>query len=173
MPETNGTPAETTEPTTNAIEAPASPEAEATAPTTEGKAPKIDGEFDQERAVALIAKLRGEIADLKTTKAAPKDAPAKDDMVERLAALEAEIKTERRKAAIATVAAETGVPGELLVGDDAEALKTYAARLLEWKGATSGPDLSGRPKAVLTPGHGGAEEAPFDPTAVARKARNR
>lgn len=171
MPENNGT-AETPE-------TPASPEAtpEGTASTTtppaEGKAPKIEGEYDQERAVALIAKLRGEIAELKAKPAAPKP-PAGDDMAARLAALEADLAAERHKATTASVSAETGVPAELLVGDTADALKAHAERLLEWakSHATPGSDIPAKPRAALTPGHGGDTEPAFDPVAVARAARN-
>ncbi len=37
----------------------------------------------------------------------------------------------------------------------------------------NGDEIPGKPKAALRPGHGGEEDAPFDPAAIAAKARER
>lgn len=168
---------------TTAAESTATPETPAsdTSPAA-GRAPTIEGDFDQDRAVALIAKLRGEVSDLKAKAAkTPSTSGAADEMADRVAALETRYREAEQRAARATVAAATGVPVELLTGDDEKSARAYADRLTAWADQRAGTakerpgkELPVKPRTALTPGHGGDPAAePFDPAAVARAARNR
>lgn len=175
MSETPGTPAATPETPAATGSTPPATEGAAPAPT-DGKGQTWQGEYDPERAARLVANLRAEIAELKTKSApAPKEEPATGSTAadDRLAALEKRAVEADRRA----IAAETGVPAELLTGTDEAAMKAQAEALIKWAEgrapAGTDPALPGKPRPALTPGHGGEAEPTFDPGTVAKRARLR
>lgn len=83
---------------------------------------------------------------------------------EQIAALEAEANSAKSQATKAQVAAETGVPVDLLPDGDEESLRAHANALLEWGSKNSEPV---KPKAPNVPSVG--REGGDDRDALARK----
>ncbi|WAB10782.1 scaffolding protein [Arthrobacter phage Tuck] len=160
------------------------------------KAPWGD-DFDAERAWKLVQNLRSEVATLKTENGSMKaKLQASEDegktelqkLQDRLAAAEATAKEKERELSLAKVLRkhpELEEFADLLTGDTEEELAAKAERLAAiGKGkakdeddAQKGDDkpdtteLPGKPQPNLTPGHGGEDSTPFDPTAIALAAR--
>lgn len=118
----------------------------------ETRQPKIEGEYDPERAARLIGKLRAEIEDLKplATKAKELEDAQKSEqqrLIERAEAAEAERKRLEGHLTRLKVAAKAGIPEELadLLGEGPEeTLEARAKALTEWRGNTSAP-VPGKP----------------------------
>ncbi|QXO14540.1 scaffolding protein [Arthrobacter phage Kaylissa] len=160
------------------------------------KAPWGD-DFDAERAWKLVQNLRTEVATLKTengtmkTKLQASEDEGKTELQklqERLAAAEQTAKEKERELSLAKVLRkhpELEEFADLLTGDTEEELAAKAERLAAIgkgkkdeddadKGDDQKPDapeLPGKPQPNLTPGHGGEDSTPFDPTAIALAAR--
>lgn len=163
------------------------------------KAPWGD-DFDAERAWKLVQNLRAENATLKTENGTLKsERQAREDegktelqrLQDRLAAAEQTAKEKERELSLAKVLRkypELEEFSDLLTGDTEEELAAKAERLAAIgkgkakdeddasKGDADGqkpdtPELPGKPQPNLTPGHGGEDSTPFDPTAIALAAR--
>lgn len=144
-------------------------------------APNFDGEFDAERAKRLVANLRNEVQQLKQQRTKPDPAPVvkpTDTPDPRYAELETRLNAaEKRDAERAAkelrgrVAEESGVPADLLIGDDEASLKAYAEQLTKWATDQAANPLRGRPRARLVPGTGGQDsDGGFDPAKIAAAA---
>ncbi|WNN93962.1 scaffolding protein [Arthrobacter phage Nitro] len=161
------------------------------------KAPWGD-DFDAERAWKLVQNLRTENADLKKKNTAYEtERQSREDegktelqkLQDRLDAAERTAKEKERELSLAKVLRkhpELEEFADLLTGDTEEELAAKAERLAAiGKGkAKEGDDdaqkgdekpdtteLPGKPQPNLTPGHGGEDTTPFDPTAIALAAR--
>lgn len=154
-----------------------------TAPAPTGKAPVFDGEFDATRAAKLVENLRLENAELKKRAAAatpvakepkPGDTPTDPRYTElenRLAAAEKRDAERAAKELRGRIAEESGVPADLLIGNDETSLKAYADQLTKWAADQAVNPLRGRPRARLVPGTGGQDpDGGFDPAAIAKAA---
>ncbi|QOP64309.1 scaffolding protein [Arthrobacter phage Niobe] len=159
------------------------------------KAPWGD-DFDAERAWKLVQNLRTERDGLKTERDALKG--ERDALVTERDGLKTELqtKTEEVERTTKETARELALQkvfrkhpeleefADLLTGDTEEELTAKAERLAAIgkpkepadgdKGDEQKPDnpeLPGKPQPNLTPGHGGEDSTPFDPTAIALAAR--
>ncbi|AYN57726.1 scaffolding protein [Arthrobacter phage DrManhattan] len=168
-----------------------------TAQTDAEKAPWGD-DFDAERAWKLVQNLRAERDGLKTERDSLKG--ERDALVTERDGLKTELqtKTEELEKTSKETARELALQkvlrkhpeledfADLLTGDTEEELTSKAERLAslgkpkepadngapadEQKPADA-PEIPGKPTPSLTPGHGGEENAPFDPVAIAKAAR--
>lgn len=160
------------------------------------KAPWGD-DFDAERAWKLVQNLRTERDGLKAERDGLKT--ERDALVTERDGLKTELqtKTEELEKTSKETARELALQkvlrkhpeledfADLLSGDTEEELTSKAERLAalgkpkapadgenkdaEQKPET--PEIPGKPTPSLTPGHGGEENAPFDPVAIAKAAR--
>lgn len=150
-----------------------------------GKAPRFDGEFDPERAARLIENLRSDLDkikaerdELRTAHQEREDAEKTEleKLRERAERAEAGLKDAQLSSLRSTVARKHQLPDELLDylnGDDEESLNAKAETLAKYARRPA-DDLPGRPKPDLVPGEGDdSDDAPFDPAAIAKQARNR
>lgn len=163
----------------------AAPATAETPPVTEN-APTFEGEFDAEKAAALVANVRTENKALKDRLKAFEDAKKAADEAEMTEAQKAMARAEAAEARLAAieteslrakVAAAHNLPADAvayLTGAD-EAAMTAQAEGLAKLTAPAAPELPGRPTARLVPGHSGSPDAEstFDPAAVAKAARRR
>ncbi|WNO26026.1 scaffolding protein [Arthrobacter phage Wildwest] len=162
------------------------------APTDAEKAPWGD-DFDAERAWKLVQNLRSERDTLKTERDGLKT--ERDALVTERDGLKTELqtKTEEVERTTKETARELALQkvlrkhpeledfADLLTGDTEEELASKAERLAAIgkpkEPAEPGeqkpdePELPGKPTPNLTPGHGGEDVTPFDPTAIALAAR--
>lgn len=166
------------------------------APTDAEKAPWGD-DFDAERAWKLVQNLRSERDTLKSERDSLKG--ERDALTTERDGLKTELqtKTEELEKTSKETARELALQkvlrkhpeleefADLLTGDTEEELASKAERLAaigkpkepadgEKPGGEQKPDepeLPGKPTPNLTPGHGGEESTPFDPTAIALAAR--
>jgi hypothetical protein len=169
-------PADTTTTTTT------EPVATTTGTGDASREPKLDGPFDEQRALRLIANLREENASLRTKSTAPATAPTpkpKDGEDPRVTELENRLRAaekrdaERAAAELRSKVAEShGVPVSLLTAADEAALTEQAKAISKFAEDRSATPLRGRPRAQLVPGTGatGGDGEGFDPTAVAKAA---
>lgn len=160
------------------------------------KAPWGD-DFDAERAWKLVQNLRTERDGLKTERDALKT--ERDGLVTERDGLKSELQTKTEEVERTTKEKERELAlqkvlrkhpeledfADLLTGDTEEELAAKADRLAaigkpkdggdgENKGDEQKPDgteLPAKPTPNLTPGHGGDDSTPFDPTAIALAAR--
>lgn len=151
------------------------------------RAPDFTGDFDADRAKRLVENLRKENDALRaklqnppkpSAPAKPADKPA-DAAAEdpRVTALLERLEAADRRAAEAelarrreTVSAATGVPADLLSGDDEETMTKSADALIAW--ADSRAPVRGRPRARLVPGQGSDEDtSAFNPDDLAARIR--
>ncbi len=105
--------------------------------------------FDAERAQAKIKKANSEAANLRArlkeleplaAKAQELEAANKTEaerLAERAAAAEQQARQREQELARYKVAATTGVPADLLTGDDEDAISDHAARLIAWRDASA------------------------------------
>lgn len=127
-------------------------------------------QFDAKRAMELIAKLRGEIKELKPRAkqaeelAAAQKARDEAEMTEsqklskRLAETEAALRTERRNATAAGVAARVGLPGALagrLQGETPEEMEADARAILEALPKAAAPTEKPKTPGPINPGANG------------------
>ncbi|UYL87611.1 scaffolding protein [Arthrobacter phage VResidence] len=160
------------------------------------KAPWGD-DFDAERAWKLVQNLRAERDDLKKKNTAyESERQAREDegkselqkLQDRLDAAERTAKEKERELSLAKVLRkhpELEEFADLLTGDTEEELAAKAERLAaigkpkdggdgenkDGEQKPDAPELPAKPTPNLTPGHGGDESTPFDPTAIALAAR--
>lgn len=149
-------------------------------------------DFDPDRAWKLIQNLRTDLDtikserdELKTERQAREDAKKSDQdkLTERLTATEQQFKDAQRALFVERALRKHAIPDELvdfLTGDTEEAITAKAEKLatLGKPAPDANPDApapdadaAGRPTPALTPGHGGDAPVPFDPAAIAKKAR--
>lgn len=154
------------------------PEGTTTPPT--GKAPKLDGPFDEARALKLIENLRADLADTKGRLKTREDAEKTELQRAQEAAEEArrELAKARTEAATAAALAKHGLPAEFaefLTGDTAEAVEAKAATLAArfTPAPTEEPPTGAMPRPALVPGHAAAATGgdDFDPVALADQIR--
>jgi hypothetical protein len=137
--------------------------------------PPWGDDFDAARAWTLVQNLRADLAKAKEKRQErDPDSDAKITAAEtRATAAERALYVERALRKFPEV--EDLV--EFLTGDTEEEIAAKAERLASHgKPAgestdNSGDAPSGKPQPALTPGHGGAEPDPFDPDAIAKRAR--
>lgn len=169
-------------------------ENEQTPATNAGAAPWGE-DFDAEKAWRLVQNLRTERDGLKTERDALKG--ERDALATERDGLKTELqtKTDEAERLSKETAREVALQkvlrkfpdledfADLLTGDTEEELVAKAERLAkigkpaepadgdkgEQKPET--PELPGKPQPNLTPGHGGEDSTPFDPTAIALAAR--
>lgn len=136
----------------------------------EARQPKIEGEYDPERAARLIGKLRQEIEDLRplATKAKELEDAQKSEqqrLMERAEAAESERRRLESAVHRLRIAAKNGIPEELaeLLGDgDEESLEARAKALLEWRGNSGSPVPSTPVEATRSTVLAG-DDTPADP----------
>ena len=166
--------------------------------TSTESTPPWGDDFDAEKAWNLIQGLRADKTALQTKVSeieterdtlataaqAAEDAKKSDEqkLADRLADAEKAANEAKRELAITRVRAKHSIPDEyadFLTGATEEELQAQAEKLAALgkppapaeDPTPSADDLPGKPKPNLTPGHGGEEEAPFDPVAIAKAAR--
>jgi hypothetical protein len=159
---------------------PVTPPVEPTVPPAD---PEFDGDFDEERAKTLIGKLRAEKAaaanarDEYKTKVDAFEASQLSEQEKRdreLAAAKDELAKTRREAALTRYKLpETALV--FLTGETAEAIEAQAASLAALAPAPTEPPIPVTTTSRVTPslpdGQFTQPPAPFDPVAVAAKAR--
>lgn len=150
-------------------------------------------DFDAERAWKLVQNLRSERDDLKKKNTTyESERQAREDegkselqkLQDRAVAAEKAAKDAARELSLQKVLRkhpELEDFADLLTGDTEEELFAKADRLAaigkpkepaeDEQKADEQPELPGKPTPNLTPGHGGEETTPFDPTAIALAAR--
>lgn len=157
-----------------------------------GSTPPWGDNFDAAKAWTLIQNLRTDKETLKgANETLTADLQARDatitELETRATTAETEAKTTKRELLVEKALRKHPVDDdylEFLSGDTEEEIFSKAERLSklgkpkeEPKGdpdpaADPKPDpLAGRPTPTLTPGHGGEAAPPFDPAAIAKKAR--
>ncbi|MEV1157727.1 hypothetical protein AB0J27_20245 [Micromonospora chokoriensis] len=152
-----------------------------TTPPADSKAPKLDGPYDEARALKLIENLRTELADTKGRLKTREDAEKTELQRAQEAAAEARREAAQARQDAARVAAIakhglTEADAEWLRGETAEEIEASAAKLAA-RFAPAAADESGdttdaRPKPRLVPGHAAADSGgdDFDPMAAAVEA---
>lgn len=163
----------------------------------EGSAAPWGDDFDAEKAWRLVQNLRTERDGLKTERDALKG--ERDALTTERDGLKTELqtKTEEAERLSKDSARELALQkvlrkfpdledfADLLTGDTEEELVSKAERLAkigkpaepadgeqtDGEQTPETPELPGKPTPNLTPGHGGEDVTPFDPTAIAKAAR--
>jgi hypothetical protein len=147
----------------------------------ETKSPEWDGPFDPERAARLVANLRSDLekakAELVSAKSTVEEKVEAEKselqrLSERAESAERELTETRSALTRLSVAKEFHLPEEMvgfLTGSEEE-MKAKAEQLSRFVKRPA-DDVPGKPKATLTPGHGGDETPVFDPAKVAASVR--
>jgi len=166
-----------------------------TAQPAADKAPWTAENFDPERAWRLVENLRGELDGLKTERDALRAERQEREDAEkseterlsgRLTDAEQKLADAQRAVYLERALRKHSIPEDLvefLTGDTEEEITAKAERLAALGSGSKSdedaskqgdqPNPSGKPTPALTPGHGGEEETPFDPAAIAKSARRR
>lgn len=156
-------------------------ESTATESTEEsGQEPSFEGDFDAERAARLVKNLRDEKAKLKAERdKLAKDLGVKTDaekselqrIAERAEKAEAELAEAQSKLIRGEIAAEFGVPADVLGSGSADELKARAKAIAELVEKKTPAGVLPRKPRDLASGGGGDDVGDFDATKAAARIR--